>query len=447
MKQKILGLLNKGGERSAAVKKNILGSFLIKGLSVIVSLLYVPITLNYLDPTRYGIWMTLTSVVAWIGIFDIGLGNGLRNKLAEALAHGEKDLAQKYVSTAYAMLTILVFTILVIFFIINQWMDWSVILNTAPEYSGELKIVASIVIGLFGFKFVLNLISTILTADQKPALGSVFELIGSSLGLLLIYILTLTEHTSLVSFGWVTMSAPVVVYLIGSIFFFRKKYNFLKPSVETVDFIHGKGLLTLGIQFFIIQIAVLVIFQTSNILISHFFSPAEVTPYNVTFKYFGILTMAWGILMVPIWSAFTQAKALNDITWIKKTLKNLNLLMVVTIGVILLMIYAAEIVISIWTGGVVIVSDEMIWIFGLYTMISIWNNIYAFLLNGTNKIKIQVYTAVLGAVLHLPISFILVKHYNFGSEGIVLSMAISLSFFAVAGPIQSYRLIKLWEKN
>lgn len=86
---------------------NIASSFVIKGASILLSLLLVPITLDYLNPYEYGIWLTLSSVLMWINYFDIGLGNGLRNKLSEALAVGDDNLARIYVSTSLALSTIL----------------------------------------------------------------------------------------------------------------------------------------------------------------------------------------------------------------------------------------------------------------------------------------------------------------------------------------------------
>lgn len=445
--KKINSFLNKGSERTTLVKKNILATFFIKGLSVIISLLYVPLTLNYLNPTRYGIWMTLTSIVAWMGIFDIGLGNGLRNKLTEALAVGDKEKAKKYVSTAYAMLSIIVVSVCILFFIANHWINWSLVLNTTETYGEELKILSLIVVTLFGLKFVLNIISTVFTADQRPAFGSIFEVIGSAIGLLIIWILTITNKTSLVTFGLAAMLTPVIVYFGASLFFYKYKYAYIRPSWNSIDLSHAKDLVGLGLQFFVIQIAVLVIFQTSNILIAQFFSPAEVTPYNIVFKYFSILTMVWGILMAPLWSAFTQALAQNDFEWIKKTISKLNKLMFITVFIIFLMALGAKSIISIWTANQIIVNPIMVWIFALYTLISIWNNIYAFLLNGINIIQIQIYTSIAAAILHIPIAFILVKHFKMGSEGVVLSMAISLSFFAIAGPIQSFKILKAWKKN
>ena len=107
----------KGHERTLKAKKNILASFIIKGLNIAIGLVLVPLTIHYLNPTKYGIWITLSSIIGWFGFFDIGLGHGLRNRFAEALAKGEHALAKTYVSTTYAILTIVIGSVLVLFYL------------------------------------------------------------------------------------------------------------------------------------------------------------------------------------------------------------------------------------------------------------------------------------------------------------------------------------------
>lgn len=445
--QKLLSILNKGNKRSILVKKNIILSFGLKGLGILINLLYVPLTLQYLNPTRYGIWMTLTSIVAWFGLFDIGFGNGLRNKLTTSLAKNEKIIARKYVSTTYAILSIMVSVIFVIFLIGNNWIDWTKLLNTPPEYKTELSLLAVVVFTSFCVKFVLQIISIVLIADQRPAFGSSFDVLGSALGLLAIWVLIHFHSSSLLTFGISVMIIPVLIFLIASIFFYNKRYVFLKPSIKYVDFSYGKDIAGLGIKFFFIQVAAMVIFQSSNILIAQLFSPADVTPYNIAFKYFSILTMLWGILMSPLWSAFTHALSQGDYNWMKVTMIKLNRFMIVTIFIIIGMILLAKPVISFWTVRQVTVPFAMIGILALYTTVSIWNNIYSFFLNGVSQIRIQIYTSIIASLIHIPMAFCLVKYAHMGPEGIVLSMTISLSLFAIAGPIKSYKILKLWTKN
>jgi O-antigen/teichoic acid export membrane protein len=97
--KKVRSLITEGDQRSVKAKKNILASFLVKGFNIAVGFLLVPLTIDYIDKSLYGIWLTLSSIVTWFRFFDVGLGNGLKNKFAEALAKGDRHLARVYVST------------------------------------------------------------------------------------------------------------------------------------------------------------------------------------------------------------------------------------------------------------------------------------------------------------------------------------------------------------
>ena len=100
---RIKNKFNNSDGRSSLIVKNILASFFIKGWSVLVQLMLVPTTLACLGVYENGVWLTISSVLIWIDNMDIGLGNGLRNKLAEAMAHNDYAKGQQYVSSTFAM--------------------------------------------------------------------------------------------------------------------------------------------------------------------------------------------------------------------------------------------------------------------------------------------------------------------------------------------------------
>ena len=116
-------------DRSKNIKANIVGSFFLKGISILLSLVVVPLTMNYISPYQYGIWITLSSVVGWLSFFDIGFGNGLKNKLVQAVAHGDFKLAKIYVSTTYAILAIIISSIWIIAVAVSRFINWSDFLN------------------------------------------------------------------------------------------------------------------------------------------------------------------------------------------------------------------------------------------------------------------------------------------------------------------------------
>ena len=73
----------KADTRTLNVIKNTFASGIMKVCTLLCSLLIVPITIDYMDNERYGIWMTLSSIIYWFAFMDIGLGNGMRNYMAE----------------------------------------------------------------------------------------------------------------------------------------------------------------------------------------------------------------------------------------------------------------------------------------------------------------------------------------------------------------------------
>ena len=228
----------------------------------------VRVVIDYLDQTKYGIWLTMTSFITWFSFFEIGLGNGLRNKLGEALANGDYKMAKIYISTTYAILSIVITIVAVIFFVSNYFIDWTVILNTDQEMSTELSILAFIVFGFFFITFVIKLISIVLTADQRPALANTFGPLGNLLALCTIYLLTQTTKSSLIYIGIVFSVMPIIIFIIASVYFYKKDYKNIAPSIKYVKFEYSNDLLNLGFKFFIIQIIGLIMFQSSNFIIA-----------------------------------------------------------------------------------------------------------------------------------------------------------------------------------
>ena len=122
---KILGLINSGSGRSVRAKKNIVSMFALRGVSIICSFLIVPLTINYVSSYEYGIWLTISSLVAWISFFDVGIGNGLRNKFIEAVENNQPVRARRLVSTAYAIISIIVVSVWATAMTASCFIDWT----------------------------------------------------------------------------------------------------------------------------------------------------------------------------------------------------------------------------------------------------------------------------------------------------------------------------------
>jgi len=430
-----------GHERTVKAKKNIIASFAIKGVSIVIGFLMIRITLDYLEPTKYGIWLTLTSFMTWFTFFEIGLGSGLKNKLAEALAKKDYELGKIYVSTTYAILTIVISILAVIFFVGNFFIDWTVILNTDKELLEELTNLAFVVFGFFFLRFVLKLISIVLVADQRPAVANSFGPIGNLIALILVYILTKTTNGSLIYLGWILSLVPALVLIGATIFFYSSDYKKIAPSINFVEFKYAKNLLNLGIKFFFIQIVGLIIYQSSNIIIAQYFGPAEVTIYNIAYKYFSILSMLFVIIISPFWAAYTEAWVKKDIDWIRNTVKKLLKIWILISALGIVMLYFSDSFYNLWIGDKVIVPFNLSLVLLIYFITYTFGGVFNMFINGVGKIKLQMYTSMVGAILFVSIALVLIKYTSLGVSGLVIASIISNFNGILIAPIQYYKII------
>jgi len=440
-----------GHRRSVKAKKNIIASFGLKGFSVLIIFLLVPLTLNYLDTTKYGLWLTISSIIGWLGFFDIGLGNGLRNKLAEAFALKDYKLAKTYVSTTYAILLLIISGVFLLFLFINPFLDWSKLLNTQPEMAGELSRVVLVVFTFFALRFVLNLIGIILTSDQLPAINNSFGPLGNLIALVAIYLITKFTHGNLLYVSLIYSAAPVLLLIIASFYFFNGKYEFIKPDLKSVDFKYFKPLADLGLKFFVLQISFVIIFSTDNMIITQILGPAEVTPYNIAFKYFGIAIMIFTIVLTPFWSAYTEAFTNGDMKWIKTSIKRLIMIWLAVVMGVVFLLGISKYFYLMWVGDKVYVPFLLSVFMGLYTIISTWTMIFVYFVNGIGKIKIQMYCGIIGMIINIPISIFFAKNLNMGSAGVILGTCFSIILASIFVPIQSLKIIKcnangIWSK-
>jgi O-antigen/teichoic acid export membrane protein len=440
-----------GHERSLRAKKNIAALFIIRGLNIAVGLALVPLTINYLDPTRYGIWITLSSIIGWFGFFDIGLGHGLRNRFAEALATGNHDLARIYVSTTYAILSIIIGGVLFLFYAVNPFINWSIILNAGQDIilQRELSVLALVVFTFFCIRFVFKLIASILTADQRPAIASSFDLFGRVIALVLIVFLLKMTGGSLLYLGVVMSISPVLVLFSASLWFFKGKYKIYRPSIHSVNFSEAGHLFNLGVKFFIIQIAAVILYQTNNIIISHLFGPEQVTPYNVAFKYFSLLMMGFSIVITPFWSAFTEAWVKQEIQWIKNIMRKLLTGWVWLLVAGAMMLLCSKWAYSVWIGSIVTVKFGISALVGAWVLMNAWNGIFGHFLNGVGKVKFQMYIGLTAALVNIPLAIFL--GLKLGIEGVLFANVLVTSIGVTLYPLQYYKLMHkkaagIWNK-
>jgi O-antigen/teichoic acid export membrane protein len=430
-----------GHERTVNVKKNIMASFFVRGIAIITGFISVPLTLGYINNTEYGIWITMNTLVAWFSYFDIGIGNGLKNKLIVAFANKNLSLARQYISTAYFFIFLIVLLFIAIFYSVVHFISFEKLLNIQSSTGMKLGTVMAIIFFTFCIQFLLNLINTILFAEQHQYLSSPFDIAGNILNLLLIYILIKTTQGSLVLLALSMAFKTLLVFSISNIYFFKTRYRALVPSIKYFNFALRKDLLSLGIKFFVIQISFVIIYQTTNIMISNLFGPEEVTPYSISYKLFSIIPMLFFIICSPFWTAFGDSYAKKDFQWIKRSISKLNQVWLLFALINTVLLIFSNFIFKIWIGNKVHIPFIISLIISANNIVTIWLTIYVNFINGTGKVHLQFLIAIISCVLFIPCAYYLAKSLNLGIIGLLLTSLIFNLLAIIYIPLQYKKLM------
>ena len=76
--------VDRSTERYRRVVLTATGSLVARGVTALTMLVSVPLTVGYLGAERYGMWMTISSLITFFSFVDLGIGNGLVNSIADA---------------------------------------------------------------------------------------------------------------------------------------------------------------------------------------------------------------------------------------------------------------------------------------------------------------------------------------------------------------------------
>lgn len=435
--------------RNRVLTINILYSAILKITSLLTSLLIVPVTIGYLNNEVYGIWMTISSILFWIGTFDIGLGNGMRNYLAEALSENNYQLGKKYISTTLYMLIVIVFVIASVALLPLVTINFNKFFNTYAISNFDLRNALMVAIVFTLGNFVLKNIGFIFVAMQKYAVNDLLNVSGNILSLGIIFLLTkfTTGHLIYVVFAYTATNC--LVYIIASIPLFYKHPE-LKPSFKYFDAKLRNKIIGKGLGFFLIQItSCLVIFGAANMFITQFCGPSAVTTYNISYKFFNLLVIAYTIVIAPMWNAYTDAYVKGDMIWIAKTFNRALKLWGISVLAGSVMLLFCQAFYHIWVGEKVQVPFSVSLCTFVYVCFFNLNNCATYLVNGLNKIRVQIVTSVVITALYISIVFATGEHL--GIEGVVYSMAGSYACMALIHIYQCRLLINrrakgIWNK-
>jgi O-antigen/teichoic acid export membrane protein len=423
-------LEGRSSERYRRIAWSTLLSTVARFVGLATGFISVPLVVGYLGSERYGMWITMSSLVATLGPLDLGIGLGLLTVVSDAYGRDDREAARRAISTAAAMLTTIAVLATCIFGVVYFLIPWARVFNvTTPIAISEAGPVCAVLFGAFALGLPLGIIGQVQLAHQSGYISSAWAIVGNLCSFAaLLGVIAL--HGNLPLLMLALTSVGFIPVVLNGWFLFRRQRPWLMPRFGDIDLRAGRGLLRTGSFFVVLQLAGLAAYQLDNLVIAQILGAGAVQEYAIPNKLFTLAPTLLSFVLLPLWPAYRESMARADGAWVRRTLKrSVMLAAAVNIPSSLFLLFAGPFLLHLWVGSAVHPTQLLLLGLATWTIMNTLSGPFAMLLNGANVIGFQAVCAILMGVANVTISILLVQHI--GVSGAVWGSVIAQLFFIV----------------
>jgi O-antigen/teichoic acid export membrane protein len=405
--------VERGRQRIRRMNVTAVASLGFRGAMLLSSFLYIPATVRYLGPERYGLWVAMTSIITLLSFADCGLGFSLMNDVASSIGRESDDSIRRAVSSTFFVLFAIGVSGCTAFWAVYHLIPWQAVFHTSTAIDADEASRATAVI-VIGFLITLPFTSVqrLQSAYQEGYKTQAWEIGGVILSLIGLFG-AIRVKAGLPILAIAFSSGPLIAMVLN----WAVHFIISKPSQFPVwrffEFRSARRIASQGCYFFILQLAVIAVYSTDSFVILHYFGQAAFGKYSLVAKLFQLTPALAGVWFAALWPAYAEAIARGDHEWIRRTLAQSTCISagacaVVSFGVAIL----ARTIIQIWTGTNVSPSGWLLGGLALYSVILTACGASAAFLNGSGFIKGQALLALINASLAILLKIVLCKYWD-----------------------------------
>lgn len=417
-------------------------SLFLRLSTVLLSFISVPLTLKYLGDDRYGLWLSLSSILALMTFADFGLGNSLLNSISKSKGRSDIEEAKKAVSSTFFILLSISIFLLVLLFFTYQYLNLDYLLNL-KVYSvrSEAKSTFAVLSLVILINMPLGIIQRIYEGYQEGFTYQIFLLIGTLIGFVCLIVFIklkqgLPELVLSLSMG------NVIASLIGAIHLFRWKRKELLPKLKYFELNEAKNMLKTGGIFVLLQLFSFLNLTSDNIIIAHSIGTSSIPHFEIVKKLFSV-SMMLVFFISPLWPAFAEAMVKKEFDWAKKTLYSmLKYCLILSAVATLPLLIFGKFFIKLWVGTVYIPSWFLLLGFYFFTIIANFGGIMASFFNSGIFLKKQLLLVSIATISTLICKVVFINFL--GIDWLIWANVICFSLFFI---LPSLNLTKKFFKN
>jgi O-antigen/teichoic acid export membrane protein len=400
------------------------------GLKMLGSLITLPLLMRSVGAEGFGVWVTLTSLMALSALGDLGIGNGLINAVSTAHGTDDRTSAKTYVSSAFLVATALSCVLLVAFVILDAIVSWPVVFNLfSPKIIAEVDPAVKVLVGCVVANVLLGIGFKVRIGYQEVHINMLWEVIG-----------TVCSFATLVLFVWVNAKLPWLVFAeagvpliaiavnIACLFVIERPW--LRPALSCVKFAAIRQLFNLGLLFLVLHLVGIFAFSSDNLLAIWICGPEAAGVYAIAMKLFSPGRMIAGAILGPLWPAYGEAIARGDIVWVRRTIvASIVTAVAVVLPLVFVCLFFGNELIRLWFQRPISLGFGLLAGGALWVVLEAVGSGLATFLNGASVLRAQIPLSITFAVTAIVAKVTLQN--QFGIAGIIWGTILAFSITQV----------------
>lgn len=404
-------------------------------LTLLANFMLYRVSNHYLNSDEaYGVWLIILSIISWFYIMDFGISNSLRNFLTVAVQRHQYVKINEMITTTYVIMLVPLAILLYLGILANYYIDWVALFHVQTQQQ-EVRQLFLIALFMFPFVFYLNTITYIYHAYFKSYIVNIMQFLNLFVNTVVIALCALYGLHSLMWMSVIYFSTNIIIYVLFTVMFFVKRYRYVQLRFKFYNTYLIRSLLSMGMGFFLLDIASLMLLNSGPLLISYFFDPIYSVKFQLPYKLLSIFLTLSTIVLSPLWTLIITKmieQAYQDIQHIHRRMLQLLLLTFVLMFLSTLILNKA---IEFWIGQNYHIEWGFIALIALIVALSIVSHVYKTILNAMNVIRPQVVAYSLAIGLCLVLLFILLKLWHLGPYYFLIAINLGLVVPACVLPV------------
>jgi len=399
-------------ERYRLALWSVIANVLSKGVAMLVMVLSVSLTLPYLGPERFGVWMTIASFVGMLVFLDLGIGNALTNHVARIAAQEKKEQLAQTISGGLGFLFFVGLSATIVLCALAAVLPWQVIIKVKdPLIQDEILKTLYLFAALFGFNLFGSGVQKVFTGLQRSFEAHAASAVSSTFSLVMLW-WAAQEHAGIAVLLLATLGCQSLggFMLLGLL---KRRSLFHLQGIWRSIATEKNSLMKVGGLFFVLQIGTMVGWGADSLIISSTIGATYVAVYSVTQRLFQFVSVPLAMVNAPLWSAYADANVRGDRVFIRQTLtKSIALTICVSVAGGAMLVLMSKELVAWWTNDVVAVQVSFVIAFFIWTFCETVGNSLAMMMNGCGIVREQVITVLALTALALPAKILAINYFG-----------------------------------